>query len=123
MKSLKICDEMLISGRIKKIRAHSFFTPKKLFLGLGLMVLDDRSQTTLMATENLKKEKNEASGSNRKSKSYSFPTICIAFLQCARLNTLTMSIGTRRINKGCTMSHKTSSHNTNTLNQVINLKK
>lgn len=63
--------------------------------GLGLMVLDDRSQRTLMATENLRE--NEASGSNRKSKSYSFPTICIAFLQCARLNTLTMSIGTRRI--------------------------
>ena len=63
MKSLKICDEMFISGRIKKIGAHSFVTPKKLFLGLGLMVLDDRSQTTLMATENLKKEKNEASGS------------------------------------------------------------
>lgn len=111
---------MLISGRIKKIGAHSFVTPKKLFLGLGLMVLDDRSQTTLMATENLKKEKNEASVSNRKSKSYSFPTIYIAFLQCARLNTLTMPIGARRINKGCTMSHKASSHNTNTLNQVIN---
>ena len=63
MKSLKICDEMLVSGRIKKIGAHSFVTPKKLFLGLGLMIFDDRSQTTLMATENLKKEKNEASGS------------------------------------------------------------
>lgn len=79
MNSLKICDEMLISGRIKKIGAHSFVTPK-LLLGLGLTVLDDRSQRTLMATENLKKEKREASGSNRKSKSYSFPTICIAFL-------------------------------------------
>ena len=80
MSSLKICDEMLISGRIKKIGAHSFITPKKLLLGLGLTVLDDRSQRILMATENLKKEKHEASGSNRMSKSYSFPTICIAFL-------------------------------------------
>ena len=53
MKSLKICDEMLVSGRIKKIRAHLFVTPKRLFLGLGLTVLDDRSQRTLMATENL----------------------------------------------------------------------
>ena len=55
MNGLKICDEMLISGRIKKIGAHSFITPKKLLLGLGLTVLDDRSQRILMATENLKK--------------------------------------------------------------------
>lgn len=73
---------MLVSGRIKKIGAHLFVTPKKLFLGSNLMVLDDRSQRTLMATENLRE--NEASGSNRKSKSYSFPTIWPVFLQCAR---------------------------------------
>ena len=74
---------MLVSGRIKKIGAHSFVTPKKLFLGLGLMVLDDRSQTTLMATENLKRkmkhlvpqEVQELFISNNM---YCFPTVCQA---------------------------------------------
>lgn len=85
MNSLKICDEVLVCERIKKIGALLFVTPKNSFLGLSLTVLEGRRQRTLMATKNLRKEENEASGSNRKSKElfisnsiYCFPTVCQA---------------------------------------------
>lgn len=54
MNSLKICDEVLVCERIKKIGALLFVTPKNSFLGLSLTVLEGRRRENLNGYKKLK---------------------------------------------------------------------